>query len=97
MLFLNSSFQILINHAGKSGVKLEDASLVEDLRKISEIAANRYLEHVVVGKKSPNRLLHEDLLARLLDSTESEVKDDGVKYHLEELGGFFFVCRTEYR
>jgi len=39
-----------------------------------------------VIKKSPNRQLHEALLARLLDEAAEAVQDDGVKYHLEELG-----------
>lgn len=70
----------------KTGVKLDDVSLVDDLRTISDDAANRYLEHVVVIKRSPNRQLHEALLKRLLDLTADAVEDDGVKYHLEELG-----------
>ena len=74
---------------GKSGVKLDDVPLVNDLRGINEQAANRYLEHVVVGKKSPNKALHEELLGRLLDAAGKEVLDDGVKYHLEELGTSF--------
>jgi hypothetical protein len=70
----------------KTGVKLNDVALVDELRAINENAANRYLEHVVVIKKSPNRQLHEALLARLLDEAAEAVQDDGVKYHLEELG-----------
>jgi hypothetical protein len=65
---------------------LDDTALVDDLRVISSTAADRYLEHAVVGKKSPSKHLHVDLLTRLLDAAGEEVKDDGVKYHLEELG-----------
>lgn len=32
--------------------------------------------------------LHESLLAHLLDQAEEVVRDDGIKYHLEELGEF---------
>ncbi len=70
----------------KTGVKLDDVALVGDLRAINDDAANQYLEHVVVMKRIPNRQLHEALLTRLLDLTAEAVEDDGVKYHLEELG-----------
>jgi hypothetical protein len=72
----------------KTGVKLEDETLVEELRKVDEDLAHRYLEHVVVIKRSPNRALHQQLLDRLLDAAAAEVQDEGVKYHLEELGEF---------
>lgn len=78
--------QILFAQNSKSGVKLDDTELVADLRGINQEAANRYLEYVVLSKKSPNKAFHEDLLRRLLDSASEEVEDDGVKYHLEELG-----------
>ena len=70
----------------KSGVKFDEAPLVDDLRKINPEMANRYLEHVVVARRSPIKALHQELLDRLLDHAEDEVNDDGVKYHLEELG-----------
>jgi hypothetical protein len=79
----------ILTAPSKTGVKLDDVALVDDLRNISQVAAGRYLEYVVVAKKSPAKELHEDLLGRLLDEAEEEVKDDGVKYHLEELG----ACR----
>lgn len=79
----------ILTAGSKNGVKLDDIALVDDLRNISQVAAGRYLEYVVVAKKSPAKELHEDLLGRLLDEAEEEVKDDGVKYHLEELG----ACR----
>ncbi|RSH83741.1 hypothetical protein EHS25_005356 [Saitozyma podzolica] len=75
----------ILTAPSKTGVKLDDVALVDDLRNISQVAAGRYLEYVVVAKKSPAKELHEDLLGRLLDEAEEEVKDDGVKYHLEEL------------
>jgi hypothetical protein len=78
--------KILFAQNTKSGVKLDDTALVNDLREISEEAANRYLEYVVLSKKSPNRAFHEDLLRRLLDAAAEQIEDDGVKYHLEELG-----------
>jgi hypothetical protein len=40
----------------------------------------------VIVKKSPIRHLHEDLLKRLIDEAAHQVQDEGVKYHLEELG-----------
>lgn len=49
-------------------------------------AANRYLEYVVVGKRSGTAELHESLLSHLLGQAEEVVRDDGIKYHLEELG-----------
>jgi len=61
---------------------------MDDLRAINEDVANRYLEHVVVMKRSPNRALHQALLNYLLDATGKQVQDDGVKYHLEELGQY---------
>lgn len=82
------TLQLLLAHTPTSGAKVNEQALVEEIRAVSEQAANRYLEHVVVVKKSPNRAMHEDLLKRLLDAVESEVKDDGVKYHLEELGEY---------
>jgi len=78
--------QILLAQNPKTGVKLDDTALIDDLRKVSDEAANRYLEHVVVIKRSPNRMLHEQLLSNLFDAVTDAVQDDGVKYHLEELG-----------
>lgn len=64
--------------------------------------AYRFLEHIVVGKRSPAKALHQELLSRLLDVAEEQVKDDGVKYHLEELGmcpvvNFPFDAKTQMR
>lgn len=70
----------------KIGSKLDDVALIGELRKFSKEAAKRYLEHVVVSKKSPNKKLHHDLLDNLLSEAEDQVNNDGVKYHLEELG-----------
>jgi len=78
--------KILFAQNFKTGVKLDDVRLIDDLRAISDDAANRYLEHVVIAKRSPSRQLHEALLAQLLDEAADLVEDDGVKYHLEELG-----------
>jgi hypothetical protein len=77
--------QILMT-SGKVGLKLDDAALVDELRKFSDEAAKRYLQHVVVSRKSPNKKLHQELLDGLLEEAERQVQDDGVKYHLEELG-----------
>lgn len=70
------------------GAKLntDDAQIVEDIATVNKDAANRYLEHVVIDKKSTDPELHEALLKWLLDSVEELLKDDGIKYHLEELG-----------
>lgn len=82
--------QILMT-SGKTGLKLDDAALIDELRKFSDEAAQRYLHHVVISKKSANKKLHQDLLDGLLDQAERQVQDDGVKYHLEELGS----CSTQ--
>ena len=70
----------------KTGVKLDDVALVDELRAVDDEAANRYIEHVVVIKRSSNRQLHEALLTYLLSKATVAVEDEGVKYHLEELG-----------
>jgi hypothetical protein len=67
-------------------MKLDDAALIEELRKHSTEAAKRYLEHVVVSKKSPNKKLHHELLENLFLEAEEQLANDGVRYHLEELG-----------
>lgn len=67
-------------------MKLDDADILEKLRGISSSAANQYLEYIVVAKKSPVKSFHEELLGDLIDRAATEVKDDGVRYHLEELG-----------
>lgn len=77
---------ILLAQNPKSGVKLDDAMLVDELHAIDKDAAHRYLEHVVVIKRSPVKALHQALLNHLLESVSAEVKDEGVCYHLEELG-----------
>jgi hypothetical protein len=87
--------QILFAQNPKSGVKFDDTELIEDLRTIDAEAANKYLEYVVLSKKSPNRTFHEDLLGRLLDAAAIQVEDDGVKYHLEELGQSSFTQTDE--
>ncbi|OCF74776.1 hypothetical protein I204_05158 [Kwoniella mangroviensis CBS 8886] len=76
---------ILMAQVSKNGVKLDDLSLVQQLGQIDRDTGNRYLEFAVVSKKSPNRALHEQLLGVLLDEVEELCKDEGVKYHLEEL------------
>lgn len=72
--------------SGKVSLKLDDAALVDELRKFSDEAAKRYLQHVVVSQKSPDKRLHQELLEYLFEEAERQVEDDGVKYHLEELG-----------
>ena len=80
-----------MNQGSKAGMKLDDAALIEELRKHSTEAAKRYLEHVVVSKKSPNKKLHHELLENLFLEAEEQLANDGVRYHLEELG----KCLTE--
>jgi len=75
-----------MNQGTKAGMKLDDAALIEELRKHSTEAAKRYLEHVVVSKKSPNKQLHHELLENLFLEAEEQLANDGVRYHLEELG-----------
>lgn len=89
--------QILMNTSGKAGLKLDDAALIEELRRFSDEAAKRYLQHVVVAKKLPNRKLHQDLLDSLMNEAEQQVQDDGVKYHLEELGTIYPSLSSENR
>jgi hypothetical protein len=78
-----------MNQGTKAGMKLDDAALIEELRKHSNEAAKRYLEHVVVSKKSPNKKLHHELLENLFLEAEEQLANDGVRYHLEELGRYF--------
>ena len=78
--------QLLLSQNPKTGVKLDDIALIEDLRRIDAAIAHRYLEHVVVVKRSPNRALHEALVSYLLDRTAEVVREEAVKFHLEELG-----------
>jgi len=75
-----------MNEGSKAGMKLDDAALIDELRKHSQEAAKRYLEHVVVSKKSPNKKLHQELLENLFHDAEEQLANDGVRYHLEELG-----------
>jgi hypothetical protein len=77
-----------MNQGSKAGLKLDDAALIDELRKHSNEAARRYLEHVVVSKKSPDKKLHHELLENLFQEAEEQLANDGVKYHLEELGEY---------
>lgn len=90
----SADLQLLI---AQSGAKVDHEALVRDIRAVSEEGANRYLEHVVVGRKSPNRTLHRDLLDRLLTRLEKEVSDEGIRYHLEELGELDWDLQMEHR
>lgn len=83
-----------MNQGTKAGMKLDDAALIDELRKHSAEAARRYLEHVVVSKKSPNKALHHELLENLFHGAEDQLANDGVKYHLEELGKLASVLPT---
>jgi len=83
-----------MNQGTKAGMKLDDATLIDELRKHSAEAARRYLEHVVVSKKSPNKALHRELLENLFHGAEEQLANDGVKYHLEELGKLASVLPT---
>ncbi|WWC70320.1 uncharacterized protein I206_104270 [Kwoniella pini CBS 10737] len=76
---------ILIAQNPKTGIKLDDLSLVDQLKSIDKEIADKYLEYAVVNKRSPNRILHEQLLGVLLDEARELCEDEGVKYHLEEL------------
>ncbi|WVQ83199.1 hypothetical protein IAT38_005338 [Cryptococcus sp. DSM 104549] len=76
---------ILFAQPLKTGIRVDDTELIRSLRSVDVDAADRYLDHVVVSKRSPRRELHEELLARLLDEAEELSGDDGVKYHLEDL------------
>ncbi|KAL1413618.1 hypothetical protein Q8F55_001393 [Vanrija albida] len=75
--------------AKDSKVKFDEAQLVEEIREIDTDGANRYLEHIVVDKRSTNRELHESLLSWLLDQADEMAKDDGIQYHVEELDAEF--------
>jgi hypothetical protein len=77
--------QILISREAKSS-KIDDQAFINELRLINQAAASRYLEHVVVAKRSTNKKLHEQLLQGLLTSLNEASADDGIKYHLEEMG-----------
>lgn len=72
-----------------SAIKVDDAKIVDDLRAVDANAATRYLEYAVVGKRSLDRDLHEQLLGQLLEQAGEMVFDDGIKYHLEELDSEF--------
>ncbi|KAK8864291.1 hypothetical protein IAR55_001537 [Kwoniella newhampshirensis] len=86
----SKGLEILMTQNPKTGIKLDDADLISSIRQVNEEAANRYLEHVVVLKRSPKKELHRELLDCLLNEAGSLAEDDGVKYHLEEL-------ETEYK
>ncbi|TXT15581.1 hypothetical protein VHUM_00084 [Vanrija humicola] len=75
--------------AKDSKVKFDEAQLVEEIRGIDTDAANRYLEHVVVDKRSTNRELHESLLNWLFDQADEMANDEGIQYHVEELDSEF--------
>lgn len=66
-------------------MNVDDAQLVKDLEWLDNSVAHRYLEHVVINKRSSNRDLNEALLSWLFDQATEMAKDDGIKYHLEEL------------
>lgn len=83
----NADTQLLISKG--TVIKVDDSMIVEDLQAIDANAAYRYLEYAVVGKRSTDRELHEQLLGRLLEQAGEMVFDDGIKYHLEELDSEF--------
>lgn len=87
---IDRAMDILAAQDPKTGVKLDDVALIEDLGKIDTKASSRYLEQVVVVKRSPNHGLHQQLLQQMLDEVVESIQDDGIKYHLEEL-------QSEYR
>jgi hypothetical protein len=44
--------QIFTSQDIKAGVRFDDRSLIADLKQIDAAAANRYLEHAVVQRRS---------------------------------------------
>lgn len=79
-----TDLQLLISKG--SSIDVDEGKLIADLAEVDKDAANQYLEYVVVGKRSATPELQEALLAHLLDQAAEVVNDDGIKYHLEELG-----------
>ncbi|KAL7416423.1 hypothetical protein BDY24DRAFT_233923 [Mrakia frigida] len=58
-----------------SGLDFDDGELVDELRALDDRAGDKYLEHVVIVKKSTDRVLHTSMAVRYVDVLCRYLKD----------------------
>lgn len=89
----NMAFDIFTSKHARSICKFDEKLLIDDMRAIDEPTSNRYLEYVVVHRRSVERPLHDALANHLLSECEQFVKDDGVMYHFREIFDEYLLTR----
>lgn len=86
-------FEIFTSQHTRSICKFDEKLLIDEMRAIDEHTSNRYLEFVVVHRRSVERPLHDALADHLLSECEQFVKDDGVMYHFREIFDEYLLTR----
>ncbi|QRW19615.1 vacuolar protein-sorting-associated protein 39 [Rhizoctonia solani] len=65
--------------------KIDDAAVLADMQPINDLAAGRFLEHVVLNKHSSDSNLHNQLAARYLDEAIVTLEKPGVQPLFSEI------------
>ncbi|GAB1523925.1 hypothetical protein RhiTH_007076 [Rhizoctonia solani] len=65
--------------------KIDDAAVLADMQPINDLAAGRFLEHVVLNKHSSDPNLHNQLAARYLDEAIVTLEKPGVQPLFSEI------------
>ncbi|CAE7215844.1 unnamed protein product [Rhizoctonia solani] len=65
--------------------KLDDAAVLADMQSVNALAASRFLEHVVLNKRSSDANLHNQLVVRYVDEAIAILEKPGVQPLFSEL------------
>ncbi|EUC65528.1 transforming growth factor-beta receptor-associated protein, putative, partial [Rhizoctonia solani AG-3 Rhs1AP] len=65
--------------------KLDDAAVLVDMQSVNTLAASRFLEHVVLNKRSSDPNLHHQLVVRYVDEAIAILEKPGVQSLFSEI------------
>ncbi|CAE6479542.1 unnamed protein product [Rhizoctonia solani] len=65
--------------------KLDDAAVLADMQSVNTLAASRFLEHVVLNKRSSDPNLHNQLVVRYVDEAIAILEKPGVQHLFSEI------------
>ncbi|CAE6446226.1 unnamed protein product [Rhizoctonia solani] len=65
--------------------KLDDSAVLADMQSVNTLAASRYLEHVVLNKRSSDPNLHNQLVVRYVDEAIATLEKPGVQPLFSEI------------
>ncbi|CAE6405212.1 unnamed protein product [Rhizoctonia solani] len=65
--------------------KIDDAAVLADMQSVNALAAGRFLEHVVLNKRSSDSNLHNQLVVRYFDEAIATLEKPGVQNLFSEI------------